>query len=317
LILSSIYASGHATGKAGESKPYLVRASGEDMIPGTIDLKLIDECVSVTDAESFAATRMLAQTEALLVEASCGGSFFGAAQWFAHAEAKGGRPLRVVCCCRQRKPLSLEDFQSGLAPTKRVLKRGLGERPLEAVNFSQVPKNRRSRLMPMWGDTKKRLEPFPIAAPRYVGDPWRQHPDPITGAVTATALCDFTYAQVSPANRSGEFEYSRSHNPTRRMLEDCLALMERHLRSGDFDGMTAISLVLSLLSVGDEVLCCDDVYGGTYRLLTARPARRPQNAVFDLNNPKFCVNPPRPTQRWCDRNSHESFAQAHRHQSCR
>jgi cystathionine gamma-lyase len=78
-----------------------------------------------------------------------------------------------------------------------------------------------------------------------------------------------TYAQSEPGKPLGGFEYSRSHNPTRRMLEDCLALLEGGTYGlATSSGMSAISLVLSLFKQGDEVICCDDVYGGTYRLFT-------------------------------------------------
>jgi len=86
----------------------------------------------------------------------------------------------------------------------------------------------------------------------------------------------------------GEFDYSRTHNPTRRMLEDCVALLE----GGTYglvtsSGMSATQLVLSLLKQGDEVLCCDDVYGGTYRLFTkVAPATGLSFRFLDLSDRK-------------------------------
>jgi len=120
-----------------------------------------------------------------------------------------------------------------------------------------------------WGDTEKRLAPFKGMKPATLAIHGGQHPDPITGAVMPPIYQTSTYAQKSPGKPFGEFEYSRSHNPTRRMLEDCLALLEE----GTYglctsSGMSATSLVLSLLKTGDDVICCDDVYGGTYRLFT-------------------------------------------------
>ncbi len=119
------------------------------------------------------------------------------------------------------------------------------------------------------GDTEKRLAPFKGQKLSTLAIHGGQHPDPVTGAVMPPIYQTSTYAQTSPGKPIGEFEYSRTHNPTRRMLEDCLALLE----GGTFglctsSGMSATTLVTTLLKAGDEVICCDDVYGGTYRLFT-------------------------------------------------
>src|SRR5512136_197152 len=67
----------------------------------------------------------------------------------------------------------------------------------------------------------------------------------------------------------GEFDYSRSGNPTRKALEDCIAALEGGIRGFAFaTGMAAEATVLALLSKGDHILVHDDLYGGTYRLLT-------------------------------------------------
>jgi len=92
----SIYAGMINSGKPSESKPYLVEGIGEDMLPGTIDLKLVNTCVTVNDEECFAATRILAQTEGLLVGGSCGGAFYGAVQYLAKRERDTGKPARAV-----------------------------------------------------------------------------------------------------------------------------------------------------------------------------------------------------------------------------
>ena len=89
------------TGLVLDKKPspagsYFVEGVGEDMIPGSIDLSLPNDCIAVNDEESFASTRMLAQSEGLLVGGSCGFAFFGATQYLALAEKKLGRPLRAV-----------------------------------------------------------------------------------------------------------------------------------------------------------------------------------------------------------------------------
>src|SRR5688500_8998642 len=106
------------------------------------------------------------------------------------------------------------------------------------------------------GNTKKRLEPFKSQRFDTLAIHGGQHPDPITGAVMPPIYQTSTYAQRSPAEPFGEFEYSRTHNPTRRMLEDCLALLEK----GTYGlvtstGMSAVTLVMSLCKSGDQILC--------------------------------------------------------------
>lgn len=94
--VGSIYESAIKTKKIGEMTPYLVEGVGEDMIPGTMDMNLPTEVVTVNDVEAFAATRMLAQMEGILVGGSCGMAFLGAAQFMALKEKQLGRPLRGV-----------------------------------------------------------------------------------------------------------------------------------------------------------------------------------------------------------------------------
>ncbi|OHD64272.1 MAG: hypothetical protein A2176_01335 [Spirochaetes bacterium RBG_13_51_14] len=70
-------------------------------------------------------------------------------------------------------------------------------------------------------------------------------------------------------NRPGPFDYTRSGNPTRKALEDCLAALEGGTRGFAFaSGMAAESAVLDLLGPGDHIIVHDDLYGGTYRILT-------------------------------------------------
>ncbi|MFC4775632.1 trans-sulfuration enzyme family protein [Paenibacillus sp. GCM10023252] len=67
-----------------------------------------------------------------------------------------------------------------------------------------------------------------------------------------------------------EYDYSRSGNPTRQALEDYITLLEGGDRGFAFaSGMAAISTTFLLLSAGDHVIVTEDVYGGTYRLLTS------------------------------------------------
>lgn len=75
-----------------------------------------------------------------------------------------------------------------------------------------------------------------------------------------------TYVQESPGEHKG-YDYSRTNNPTRAALEKNIASLEGGNYGLAFSsGMSAISAVTQLLQAGDHILCCDDVYGGTYRL---------------------------------------------------
>ena len=93
-----------------------------------------------------------------------------------------------------------------------------------------------------------------------------QKPDPSTGAIMTPIYATSTYVQQAPGVHKG-FEYSRSHNPTRFALEDCVADLENGIAGFAFaSGLAAISTILELLNCGDHVIAMDDIYGGTYRL---------------------------------------------------
>ena len=93
------------------------------------------------------------------------------------------------------------------------------------------------------------------------------HPDESTGSVIPPIYQTSTFAQSSPGEHKG-YEYTRSHNPTRTRLESCLASLENAAFSMvTSSGMSACSLILQSLPHGSKILCGDDVYGGTYRLL--------------------------------------------------
>ena len=92
-------------------------------------------------------------------------------------------------------------------------------------------------------------------------------PDELTGSVIPPIYQTSTFAQTSPGEHKG-YEYTRSHNPTRTRLESCLASIENATFSMvTSSGMSACSLILQSLPHGSKILCGDDVYGGTYRLL--------------------------------------------------
>jgi cystathionine gamma-lyase len=93
-----------------------------------------------------------------------------------------------------------------------------------------------------------------------------QEPEPSTGAVMTPIFQTSTYAQAGMGTHKG-FEYARSDNPTRSALENCLAALENGQHGLAFaSGMAAENAVLSLLSAGDHIVSCDDLYGGTYRI---------------------------------------------------
>lgn len=93
-------------------------------------------------------------------------------------------------------------------------------------------------------------------------------PDPTTGAIMTPIYQTSTYVQAAPGKHKG-YEYARTQNPTRDALQASLAALE----GGKYgicysSGLAAMDAVIKLLSSGDEVLCSNDLYGGSYRLLT-------------------------------------------------
>lgn len=94
------------------------------------------------------------------------------------------------------------------------------------------------------------------------------HPDPSTGAIMTPVYMTSTYVQEAPGVNKG-YEYARSQNPTRAALEEALAVIENGKFGLAFSsGVAATDAVIKLLNPGDEVICANDMYGGTYRLFT-------------------------------------------------
>ncbi len=94
------------------------------------------------------------------------------------------------------------------------------------------------------------------------------HPDPSTGAIMTPIYQTSTYVQEAPGVNKG-FEYARSQNPTRQALEEAFAIIENGKYGLAFSsGVAATDAVIKLLQPGDEVICGNDMYGGTYRLFT-------------------------------------------------
>lgn len=92
--------------------------------------------------------------------------------------------------------------------------------------------------------------------------------DPLTGAISVPVYQTSTFVQEAPGLNKG-FDYARSNNPTRKVLEDVVAQLEGgHSAFAFATGLAAIDAVLKLLSAGDEIIAVDDIYGGAYRLFT-------------------------------------------------
>jgi cystathionine gamma-lyase len=93
------------------------------------------------------------------------------------------------------------------------------------------------------------------------------HPDPSTGAIMTPVFQTSTYVQDAPGVHKG-FEYARTQNPTRSVLESNLAALENGTHGICFaSGLAALDAVLKLLKPGDEVIASNDLYGGSYRLM--------------------------------------------------
>lgn len=93
------------------------------------------------------------------------------------------------------------------------------------------------------------------------------HSDPKTGAVNPPIYMSTAYRHEGIGQSTG-YDYTRTKNPTRDILEEGIAKLEGGDRGfACSSGMAAIQLVLSLFKPGDEIVVPDDVYGGTYRLL--------------------------------------------------
>jgi len=94
------------------------------------------------------------------------------------------------------------------------------------------------------------------------------HPDPTTGAIMTPIYQTSTYVQAAPGDHKG-YEYARTQNPTRTVLQDALADIENGKYALCFgSGMAATDAVAKLLMPGDEVIVSNDLYGGTYRIFT-------------------------------------------------
>ncbi|HEY6838808.1 MAG TPA: aminotransferase class I/II-fold pyridoxal phosphate-dependent enzyme [Geobacteraceae bacterium] len=104
--------------------------------------------------------------------------------------------------------------------------------------------------------------------------------DPTTGALGTPIYQVSTFRQEA-IDHFGRYDYARSGNPTREAVEEAVALLENGARGFAFaSGMAAISSVLLLFSPGDHLVVGEDVYGGTYRVLTTLFSRLGIESTF-------------------------------------
>ncbi|KAJ1406784.1 cystathionine beta-lyase [Ochromonadaceae sp. CCMP2298] len=143
-------------------------------------------------------------------------------------------------------------------------------------------------------------------------------PDPY-GATSIPIYQSATFAQPS-ATTFGDYDYSRSGNPTRSALQNQIALLEGVPGAKSFTfgtGMAAIAAISRLACAGDEVIVNDDSYGGTYRVMSKVAtrmgilvkyinmaghdgAKRLQDAISPLTRLVMIESPTNPIQRICD-----------------
>lgn len=114
-----------------------------------------------------------------------------------------------------------------------------------------------------------------------------QEPDPSTGAIMTPVYLTSTYVQQSPGVHKG-YEYTRSHNPTRKAYEACIASLESGKHGFAFaSGLASTMIIMQLLRSGDHVVAADDMYGGTFRLFDK--VLKPNGYEFtfvDLSHPE-------------------------------
>jgi len=90
--------------------------------------------------------------------------------------------------------------------------------------------------------------------------------DPLTGAISVPIYQTSTFVQEAPGVNKG-YDYARTNNPTREVLENLAAKLEGGSTGIAFgSGLAAIDAVIKLLQAGDEIVAVDDIYGGAYRL---------------------------------------------------
>jgi cystathionine beta-lyase len=122
--------------------------------------------------------------------------------------------------------------------------------------------------------------------------------DPATGALSIPVYQASTFRQAD-IDHPGPYDYSRSGNPTREAVEKTLAALENGSKAFAFaSGMAAISSALSILQQGDHVIATEDIYGGSYRILTRFFINFGITTTFvDMTEPENVVKAIRPNTK--------------------
>ena len=138
--------------------------------------------------------------------------------------------------------------------------------------------------------------------------------DELTGAISVPIYQTSTFVQDAPGVHKG-FDYARSNNPTRKVLENLIATLENGSQGFAFaSGLAAIDAVVKLLETGDEIIAVDDIYGGAFRLFThiyqkfgitikyvdACDAANVANAISDKTKLIWLETPTNPTLKIAD-----------------
>ncbi|OLC06691.1 MAG: cystathionine gamma-synthase [Gemmatimonadetes bacterium 13_1_40CM_70_11] len=150
-----------------------------------------------------------------------------------------------------------------------------------------------------------------------------QVPDPLAGAVMTPIYQTSTYIQDGLGRNKG-YEYARTRNPTREVLERNVAVLEGGRHGFAFSsGLAAVDATLKLLSAGDHVVCGENVYGGTHRQMThiwarlgltftfvdAAETERIAAAVTPRTKMLYAETPTNPMMRLCDLQATGEIAQ--------
>lgn len=146
--------------------------------------------------------------------------------------------------------------------------------------------------------------------------------DELTGSISTPIYQTSTFVQEAPGVNKG-FDYARSNNPTRKVLEDLIAKLEEGKNGFAFaSGLAAIDAVLKLLKYGDEIVAVDDIYGGAFRLFThiyekfgisvkyvdASDINNIKNAISSFTKLIWIESPTNPTLKIADINAISKIA---------
>ncbi|AWG25639.1 trans-sulfuration enzyme family protein [Flavobacterium kingsejongi] len=149
--------------------------------------------------------------------------------------------------------------------------------------------------------------------------------DPLTGSISVPIYQTSTFVQEAPGVHKG-YDYARSNNPTRKVLEDIIAKLENGTNGYAFaSGLAAIDAVVKLLKSGDDIIAVDDIYGGAFRLFThvyekfgisinyvdSTNAANIANAVTDKTALIWIESPTNPTLKISDIRAIAKTAKAH------